>query len=130
VFVDECGAHTSLALLYAWSRIGERACLKVPRNWGANIHLAGEHEHRGGMGPSLVVEGSTTREVFEAYLERLLAPVLRPGQVVVMDNLSSHKGSRVRQLISRRGAASYCTCHPTRPTSTYKKGRFPRSSGS
>jgi transposase len=55
-----------------------------------------------GMGPSLAVEGSTTKVVFEAYLQRLLAPSLRPGQVVVMDNLSSHKGPRVRELIEGR----------------------------
>jgi transposase len=55
------------------------------------------------MGPCLAVEGSTTGEVFEAYLERVLAPSLRPGQVLVMDNLSSHKGSRVRELIEARG---------------------------
>jgi len=56
-----------------------------------------------GMGPSLAVEGATTREVFEAYLEGALVPVLRPGQVVVMDNLSSHKGPRVRELIEVAG---------------------------
>jgi transposase len=50
------------------------------------------------------VEGSTTTcEVFEAYVERLLAPSLKPGQVVVMDNLSSHKGGRVSELIEQRG---------------------------
>ena len=55
------------------------------------------------MGPSLAVEGPTTREVFEAYVDRVLAPDLRPGQIVVMDNLSAHKGSRIRELIERRG---------------------------
>jgi transposase len=55
------------------------------------------------MGPSLAMEGPTTRDVFEAYLERVLIPALKPGQVVVMDNLSSHKGSRVRELIEGRG---------------------------
>jgi DDE superfamily endonuclease len=49
-----------------------------------------------GMGPSLAVEGSTTREVFEAYLAQVLGPTLWPGQVVVMDNLSAHKGERVK----------------------------------
>jgi transposase len=49
------------------------------------------------------IEGSTTKEVFEAYIEYFLAPVLRSGQVVVMDNLSAHKGERVRQLIEKRG---------------------------
>ncbi len=56
-----------------------------------------------GIGPCLAVEGSTTTEVFEAYLERVLVPSLRPGQIVVMDNLTAHKGSRVRELIEGRG---------------------------
>jgi transposase len=56
-----------------------------------------------GMGACLAVEGSTTREVFEAYLKGALAPSLKPGQVVIMDNLSSHKGSRVRELVEHRG---------------------------
>lgn len=102
VLKDECGAHASLAPLYAWSRKGARASSKVPRNWGANITLVASMSAEG-MGPSLAVEGATTREVFEAYLEHLLVPALRPGQVVVMDNLSSHKGSHVRQLIEGRG---------------------------
>jgi transposase len=55
------------------------------------------------MGPCLAVEGSTTTAVFEAYLEQVLTPSLGPGQVVVMDNLSSHKGSRVRELLEERG---------------------------
>jgi transposase len=56
-----------------------------------------------GMGSSLAVEGATTAAVFETYLERVLAPSLSPGQIVVMDNLSSHKGSRIGELIERRG---------------------------
>ena len=56
-----------------------------------------------GMGPSLTVEGATTSVVFEAYVEQVLAPTLRRGQVVVMDNLSAHKGERVRELIEGRG---------------------------
>ena len=55
------------------------------------------------MGPCLAVEGATTREVFEAYLQHVLAPSLRPGEVVVMDNLSAHKGGRVKELIESRG---------------------------
>ena len=103
VFVDEMGTNTSLAPLYAWSRRGERALASVvPRNWGANVTLLASMTSQG-MGPCLAVEGPTTREVFEAYLERVLAPSLRPGQVVVMDNLSSHKAARVRELIEERG---------------------------
>ena len=102
VFVDECGANTSLQRLYAWSRRGERAPAKAPRNWGKNVTLLSSMSLCG-MGPSLAVEGSTTREVFEAYLEGVLAPTLSPGQVVVMDNLSAHKGGRVREIIESRG---------------------------
>jgi transposase len=50
-----------------------------------------------------MVEGATTREVFETYIERIVGPALRPGQIIVMDNLSSHKGERVRELIEERG---------------------------
>jgi transposase len=102
VFVDEMGANISLAPLYAWSRRGERAFASVPRNWGKNVTLLASMSLEG-MGPCLAVEGSTTREVFEAYLERVLVPSFRPGQVVVMDNLTAHKGGRVRELIEKRG---------------------------
>src|SRR5215213_4882678 len=77
VFVDECSTNnTSLAPLYAWSRRGERAFCSLPRNWGANVTLLASMSV-GGMGPCLTVEGPTTREVFETYLERALAPSLR-----------------------------------------------------
>ena len=102
VFVDEMGANISLAPLYGWSRRGERAYSSVPRNWGKNITLLASMSSEG-MGECLAVEGSTTTAVFEAYLERVLVPSLRPGQVVVMDNLSAHKGSRVRDLIESKG---------------------------
>jgi transposase len=102
VFVDEMGTHTSLAPLYAYSPRGKRAFFKVPRNKGKNTTLLASIGHDG-MGPSVVVEGSTTKEVFEAYVEHFLTPTLREGQVVVMDNLSAHKGERVRKLIEDRG---------------------------
>lgn len=79
VFVDEMGANTSLAPLYAWAPKGERARLEAPRNWGANVTLLASMTLRG-MGPCLAVEGPTTKAVFEAYLKRVLAPSLRPGQ--------------------------------------------------
>jgi transposase len=56
-----------------------------------------------GMGPCVAVEGTTTSAVFEAHVEQVLVPTLRPGQVVVLDNLSSHKGGRVRELVESRG---------------------------
>jgi len=102
VFVDEMGSNTSLAALYAWSRRGDRARCSVPRNRGKNTTLLASMTSEG-MGPCLAVVGSTTAAVFEAYVGRALAPALRPGQVVVLDNLGAHKGERVRELIEERG---------------------------
>ena len=57
------------------------------------------------MGPCLAVEGGTTKAVFEAYVERTLAPSLSPGQVVVLDNLQAHKGERARRAVEQRRGA-------------------------
>jgi transposase len=102
VFVDEMGTNTSLSPLYGWSKKGQRAYGSVPRNRGKNTTLLSSMSIEG-MGPSLAVEGATDTEVFETYVKRVLAPTLREGQVVVMDNLSAHKGERVRELIEARG---------------------------
>lgn len=102
VFVDEMGTNVSLSPIYAWSRRGERAHAKAPRNWGENVTLLASITARG-LGPCLAVEGPTRREVFETYLEWVLAPALRPGQTVVVDNLSSHKGGRVKEIVEGRG---------------------------
>ena len=103
VFVDEMGVHTSLAPLYGYSGKGERVRLRVPRNRGRNTTLVASIT-LSGMGETMAVEGSTSREVFEAYVERALAPALEAGQVVViMDNLSAHKPARVRELIEGKG---------------------------
>jgi len=102
LFVDECGLHTSLAPIYGYAPKGERLHLSVPRNRGKNTTLLSSMTI-GGMGPSLAVEGATTARVFEAYVEKALAPSLRTGQVVVMDNLGAHRPKRIRELIEQRG---------------------------
>src|SRR5918995_739862 len=102
VFVDEMGTNTSLSPIYAWAPKGRRAHCSVPRNRGKNTTLLSSMS-LSGMGPSLAVDGPTDREVFETYAERVLAPTLRAGQVVVMDNLGAHKGGRVREFIEHRG---------------------------
>jgi hypothetical protein len=102
VFVYEKGTHTSLAPLYAYALIGGRALFEIPRNRGTNATLLASL-HAEGMGPSMVVEGATTREVFETYVKHVLAPALRPGQLVVMDNLGAHKPKRVTELIEDKG---------------------------
>jgi transposase len=102
VFVDEMGTHTSLAPLYAYAPVGERAFFRIPRNRGRNTTLLSSL-HPEGMGPSMAVEGATTKEVFEAYVEHFLAPELESGQVVVMDNLGAHRPRKVRELIEDKG---------------------------
>ncbi len=84
----------------AQRREGLRQGAKEP--WEEH-HAAGEHG-RGGMGPAVAVEGSTTTAMFEAYVEHFLAPALKEGQIVVLDNLNAHKGERVRRLVEARGA--------------------------
>jgi transposase len=97
------GANVSLAPIYAWSRKGQRAFDSAPRNRGKNVTLLAGITRRG-LAPCLAVEGCTTREVFEAYLEYVLAPTLSPGPKVVMDKLSAHKGGgRVKEIIEGRG---------------------------
>jgi len=102
VFVDEMGTHTSLAPLYGYSPRGQRAFFKVSRNRGKNTTLLASMA-LSGMGACVAVEGPTTKAVFEAYMKHFLAPTLRTGQVVVMDNLSAHKGEKIRELIEEKG---------------------------
>jgi transposase len=75
----------------------------VPRNRGKNTTLIASIRV-GGMGEAMAVEGPTTGEVFESYVEHFLAPTLEEGQVVIWDNLGAHKGDKVRELIEARGA--------------------------
>jgi hypothetical protein len=97
------GANVSLSALYAWSREGERAVGSAPRNWGKNVTLLASITEEG-VGPCLAVEGSTTREVFEAYLERGLGAFAAAwaaggdGQP-----LKAHKGGRIKEIVEGRG---------------------------
>jgi transposase len=102
VFVDECGTHTSLGPIYGYAARGERLRLPVPRRRGKNTTLLSSMT-LSGMGPSLAVEGATTARVFETYVQEVLAPSLRKGQIVVMDNLGAHRPKRIGELIERRG---------------------------
>jgi transposase len=74
----------------------------VPRSRGKNTTLLSSMTIEG-MGPSLTVEGSTTARVFETYVEKVLLPSLKEGQIVVMDNLSAHRPKRIRELIEQHG---------------------------
>jgi transposase len=102
VFVDEMGTHTSLVPLYGYLPRGQRAFFEIPRNRGTNTTLLSSTSLEG-MGPSMAIEGSTTEGVFEAYVEHFVAPALREGQVVMMDNPSAHKGQSVGKSVEDRG---------------------------
>jgi len=102
VVVDECGSNINLCLRYARAPRGERAYGTAPRNTEQNTTLIAAMTATG-MGPAMVLAGGTDTPAFEAYIERVLAPALVQGGVVVMDNLSAHKTGRVRELIEARG---------------------------
>src|ERR671921_1979143 len=102
VFVDETSTNVALTPRYARAPRGERARGKAPRNWGKNVTLLSSITLEG-MGPSMSIEGSSDTESFSPYMKEVLAPSLKSGQIVVMDNLSVHKGAWVRDLIEQRG---------------------------
>jgi transposase len=87
---------------YARAPKGERAHGKAPRNWGKNVTLISSITPEG-MGPSVSIEGSSDTESFGLYMKNVLAPCLRSGQIVLMDNLSVHRSGWVRDLIEQRG---------------------------
>ncbi len=102
VFVDETGTHTRMTPLYARAPRGERAYGYVPRNHTRNTTLIAALT-LDGLDAPMVLEGAIDREAFVAWLRHFLVPTLVPGQVVVMDNLSVHKGKQVRQIIEEAG---------------------------
>ena len=121
VFVDEAGTHTSMTRRHARAPRGQRAFGSVPRNRGRTTTLLACLT-LAGMGPALTVEGGTTVAVFEACVEQVLAPALRPGQVVVLDNLAAHRASRARELVEAAGA-ELVFGRPTPPTSRPSRRR-------
>ena len=102
VFVDETGSHIAMTPLYAYAPRGQRALGKVPRNYGAMMTLIASLSTQG-MGEAFLLDGAADGAAFEIYVEQLLAPSLRPGQIVILDNLSIHQGPRVKQAIEARG---------------------------
>jgi len=103
VFVDETSTNTALTRRRARAPRGQRAVGKAPRNHGANVTLLAVLTPQG-IGPALSLDGGVTGTAFAAYATRLLAPSLRPGQVVILDNLSAHKNENARKAIEAVGA--------------------------
>jgi len=104
VFIDETWATTNMARRHGRCRRGERLRLGVPHgHWKTTTFVAGLTTT--GMAAPWVLDGAINREAFETYVETVLVRELAPGAVVIMDNLSSHKGPKVRQMIEQAGAS-------------------------
>jgi transposase len=122
VFLDETWATTTMARTHGRAPRGERLVAAVPHgHWHTTTFLCGLRAD-GPIAP-LVVDGAINGAVFHAHVEQMLAPTLRRGDVVIMDNLGSHKVAGVRQAIegrapSHRGACAKPSRHAGRCRST------------
>ncbi len=105
VWIDETALRTDMTRLRGRAPAGQRLVEAVPNARWKTCTLVGALG-TAGMRCSMVLEGAIDRVGFELFVEKFLVPMLVPGQIVVMDNLSSHKGKRVRQLIRAAG----CRC--------------------
>jgi transposase len=104
VFIDETWATTNMARRYGRAPRGERVIASVPYgHWKTSTFVAGLRYD--GITAPLVIDGAMNGIVFLAYVKQFLAPTLAPGDIVIMDNLSSHKVAGVRHAIEARGAS-------------------------
>lgn len=102
VFLDETSTPITLTPLRARAPRGQRAVGQIPR--GRRPHIAWLATlTSSGIGESLLVKGTVDQRVFDAFVERVLLPSLRPGQIVVLDNLNGHKSAKARALIAAAG---------------------------
>lgn len=103
IYLDESGVTTSMTRLYGRSPRGQRIHEAAPGGQWKILTILGALSLRG-MIATMTIEAATDADIFLAYVEQVLCPALRPGDVVVMDNLSSHKVSGVRKLLEQAGA--------------------------
>ncbi len=103
VFIDETWASTNMARRHGRCMRGERLRISVPHGHWKTTTFIGALTLRGFIAP-FVIDRSINRIAFETYVEKVLLPELHAGDIVVMDNLSSHKGPRVREMIESVGA--------------------------
>lgn len=101
--MDETWAKTNMTRLRGRARRGARLIDKTPHGHWKTTTLIGALGVRG-MPCSMVVDGAVNSDVFEAFIEQVLVPAIAPGDIVVMDNLSSHKRPKVKNLIEAAGA--------------------------
>ena len=103
-FVDESGVHLGLTRLFGRANPEERVVEGTPGYSGVHYTVVADLGLDGVRAPWLL-EGAMTGAAFETYVEQVLAPTLKPGEIVLMDNLSAHKGTPVRAAIEARGAS-------------------------
>jgi transposase len=103
VFIDETWATTNMTRLRGRAPLGERLVAKVPHGHWKTTTLIAALDHTG-MRCSTVVDGAINHDVFESFVASVLVPTLHAGDIVVMDNLSSHKGIRVARMVESVGA--------------------------
>ena len=103
VFIDETGTATNMARRYGRCRRGERLNAKLPHgHWKTTTFVAGLRV--GGITAPCVIDGPMNGLTFRAYIEQFLTPTLKPGDIVIMDNLAAHKVEGVREAIEAAGA--------------------------
>ena len=103
VFIDETWASTNMARQRGRAPKGERLLAAIPHgHWKTTTFVAGLR--LSGMMAPMVLDGPINRDAFQAYIDQVLVPELKPGDIVIMDNLSSHKGAKVREAIETVGA--------------------------
>ena len=103
VFIDETWTKTNMAPLRGWAPLGMRPKAKVPHgHWKTTTFLAALRHDR--IEAPWLLDSPIDGESFRTYVEKVLVPTLRPGDIVILDNLGSHKGKAVRQLIRSAGA--------------------------
>jgi transposase len=103
IFIDETWAKTNMTRLRGRCLRGRRLVDKTPHGHWKTSTLIGALDRKG-LRCSAVVDGPVNADVFAAFVEQVLVPELRPEDIVVMDNLSSHKSPRIRKAIQARGA--------------------------
>ncbi|OHE87600.1 MAG: transposase [Verrucomicrobia bacterium RIFCSPLOWO2_12_FULL_64_8] len=104
VFLDETGLNTKLARLYGRCPRGQRCVGAIPHgHWQTSTFIAALRAER--ISAPFLIEGAINAEVFTVYLRQVLCPELRVGDIVILDNLSTHKTEGVAELISAQGAS-------------------------
>jgi transposase len=103
VFIDETWIKTNMGPLRGWAPLGERLVAKVPHgHWNTSTFIAALRCDR--IEAPWILDGPINAEAFKAYVEKVLMPTLKPGDLVIMDNLGSHKGKAVHRAIRAAGA--------------------------